>query len=428
MKKIFLLGGLLLCCLLLATACDSLPGGGLNGDAAIMGIIQNLEPTAGQILPVTVFLAKADTEMEASSIITDDYIAQTTAEPDANYENYSFSFNNIPAGEYYVAAYKDLNGNGLLDIEEHRSIDAFGYYGQPEMTDPISAGGTGVLQANGESSEPIIVIAQSGETTTDIDFPISPSFITSPDNTLTGTVYNGTSEFSSPISGIEVAVYGTAGIQVSNPVTTDANGKYHFDGQGFGYGEYYIKATSDDYMPSLTPVFYILPEAIIPDPVDSCAVIWKGCEFQELANYNDFLLVKDITREPSFPEILMYTEDYITTNYGYTTGNNEAFLVGKASSFHGRIMDIHSSLPSRMTVSTNPAVGEVVYLNEDFLPDETLTGTEGHGWFMVDGITGGKYTIKADDAEAPDYVVFFDYDLILEEDTCTTVELGCFDP
>jgi hypothetical protein len=330
MRRLILLGILVLS-LVLITACDGgLPGNGgdgdsLVGDGKIMGTIENFNAEAGQILDVHVMLLE-ELDVNGEIELDDLIIAETTASSSDNYYTYEYSIDNIPEGEYYVAAFKDLNGNGSLDIGEG-PIDAFGFYGLPELSEIPD-------ELEGPPGNPEPVVIEGDETVTEIDFPAFSVALTTIED-FNGVVYNASGD---PLEAeVEVELYGTAGIKLAEGIHNSTTGEYYFEDL-LVPGEYYIKTSSAGLMPSITPLFYLLNDSVISDmPADLNLFLWSAFDLDVLPEDPISLMVVDNDGNcECLPDILMYTEGE-AEYWGYESGN--VFFTGQVTAAHGRILD-----------------------------------------------------------------------------------------
>ena len=377
---------LLILALLIIGGCSNslIDNSGGSSDVSIMGTIENMKPNLGTILPVHVLLIEENPyEVEVFELANLTVIAETTVESnDTTYETYSYSFNEVPAGEYYVMAYKDLNGNGEIDVSEQGPIDAGGYYGLTEETE------------DGE-----IVVVSKGDTITGINFMIDSVAKTNEGNeqydVALGSVCDAMTEEN--LAGIEVEIYGTAGIKVAESVITISSGVYYFPHGTIINGEYYLKVTKDGYLTYLSPLFIQTYNSEEEEYL--LETYWSV--LSGVKNYK-----VDVGASGNYPKIYMLSEED-AEDYGYSP--DSSLIAGQVSIiFEGA------------EAVLNPASGEVGYIGAEGTINYELEGTQsdGEGWFVVKDVESGDYTITA----AHDYD-FYEYKLKVEKDAYTQLYL-----
>lgn len=356
-------------------------GDSLVGDGKIMGTIENINTNLGAILPVHVFVIETNPdEITDPSSILDNYIAETTVEADdATYADYSYSISEVPDGEYYVVAYKDLNGNAEIDVSEAGPLDAAGFYGMSETSETAEA-----------------VIIEDGETTTGIDFIIGSTADTNIGGNM-GSVYDGMTV--ETIEGAEVELYGTAGIKVAESVsTTNSSGTYSFSSGTIIDGEYYLKVSKNGYLTSITPLFVqVLYTDTTPHMTNSYWSVVSGAQDSRTEIGTGY-----------YPNVYLLTET-AAADYGYTSGS--ALIAA----------GVPETVGSGAVGILNPESGTIHYLDDTGLNiDDTLTATSSSGWFVIDGVAAGDdYTITANH----DTYNFYEHKLIVEENTYLQVEI-----
>lgn len=202
----------------------------ISGQGSITGTITGEEggPVPGSDgLPIKVLVIEEDPSSPSFDPEGIEPVAETTVTGSADV---AYMIEGVPAGTYYVVAWKDINGSGELEFNE--------------AGDPIDA--AGAFEGN-EGLAPVTVIAN--ETLTGIDIELVSYAVASG---ISGTVeqYSNSVE----IAGVEVTIYGSAGVELV-AVTSNTSGYYEFI--DMPAGEYYLKATHPDYLNSLTFNSYV---------------------------------------------------------------------------------------------------------------------------------------------------------------------------
>ncbi len=379
MKKIIVV--LLILALIVIGGCsDDDSENNYQGNGEILGAVENLKPDMGQILPVQIMVIEENPTKNNFDPNEMTIIAETTVENDDNsYENYSYNLKDIPAGEYYIVAFKDLNGNGQIDFLEDGPLDAGGYFGKSEES---------------EAAEKVVV--SKDQTVTGLDFPINsvgyPNFFS-----LEGLVINLNEE---RIEGVEIELYGSAGIKVHESIVSNSQGSFKIDGEnsnsvGIVDGEYYIKASLEDadFLNTITPYFIQKTTENETTPPTTSKIYWSIDDTE-----NDDLLIGNW----QFPTITMITQKE-AEDFGYTAG----------ASLIGGDIGIENS-----EVIITPENGNIGYLNSERLPNYSLETSQGHGYIIKD-VAAGDYNITAEH-ETSD---FYEFKLTVAEDTFSLLHI-----
>ena len=281
-------------------------------------------------------------------------IAEKTVDSDdSSYETYSYNLNDVPAGEYYVVAYKDLNGNGELDITQDGPIDAAGCFGMSEES---------------EIAEKVVV--SEDEMVTGIDFAIEnvgyANFFDAVGNVITIN--------EAPIEGVKIELFGTAGIKVYESIYSNESGEFIINGNnsnnvGIVDGEYYIKASGADYLNTVTPHFVQITTENETTPPTTSRTYWSIS-----GEENDDVIIGAW----ELPPIMMITQTE-AEYYGYTGSS----LIG------GDIGIVGSK------VIITPERGVIGYINGAEQADYDLESSQGNGYVIKD-LEVGDYIITAE--------------------------------
>ena len=348
-------------------------GNSSNGDGVgeIIGTIDD-QSNLGETLPIYVMVIEEDPTADSTDFNSLTMISETITDSNGNY-----SLSEIPAGQYYVVAYKDLNGNAELNVASEGPIDAAGFYGL----------------SNGNDN-PEMVTVTGGETTTDIDFPLDSNAKTNFFE-IQGRVFDIMTE--DKLEGVEVELYGTAGIKITESVISADDGYYTFPADSIIDGEYYLKASlnGSDYLSSVTPLVIQISEETGNTPPMNTSVYWSVTD--DTVNDNLLIGVWD------YPDIGLISESF-ATDFGYTQGSG---LIGGSIGISGS------------QVILNPDSGNIGYIDgqtEEI--DYTAVTSQGEG-FAVKDVGAGNYTITAN----YDMNDFYEHELKIEEDTFTFTDI-----
>ena len=374
MKKIA--GILLILALVIVGGCSN--NVRYSGSGKIVGTIENMKTELGTILPVHVFVIEENPTEKNFDPANMTIIAETTVDSDDDsYETYSYNLKNVPVGEYYVVAYKDLNGNGEIDVTEDGPIDAAGFFGMSEESDIAEK-----------------VDVNKDETVTGIDFSIENVGYTNFFEAV-GTVstING-----DPIEGVEIELFGTAGIKVYESIYSNESGEFSINGGhsnniGIVDGEYYIRASGTNYLTTVTPYFVQITTENETTPPTTSRTYWSIS-----GEENDDVKIGAW----ELPPIMMITQTE-AEYYGYSTGSS---IIGG---------DIG---PAGSEVIITPESGVIGYINAEEQADYNLESSQGSG-YVIKEVEAGDYAITAEN----DISDFYDFKLTIGEDEFSPINI-----
>ncbi|MFO7820414.1 MAG: carboxypeptidase-like regulatory domain-containing protein, partial [Halanaerobacter sp.] len=231
-KKILLLSALFISFLLVG--CSSSSGGDDSvSSGSIVGTITDQSSDLGAIVPIKVLVIEENPTADSTDTTNLTIVKETSISSGSSY-----TINEIPDGEYYAIAYKDLNGNGEIDVSDSIGpLDSAGFYGMDA----------------GDEAQQIVI---SGSEEVGIDFGIESQ---ATPITIAGTVETAFSE--TAINGAAIEIYGTNDLKVAE-TTTDSAGLFSFTDQIID-GKYYLEAAEDSYLPTLSPYFEIVDGSLV---------------------------------------------------------------------------------------------------------------------------------------------------------------------
>ncbi|MBM7555896.1 DUF2141 domain-containing protein [Halanaerobacter jeridensis] len=353
-RKILLLGSLFM--LFILVGCSSSSGGGddSNSSGSIVGTITDQSSDLGAIVPIKVLVIEENPTADSTDTTNLTIVKETTISSGSSY-----TINEIPDGEYYVIAYKDLNGNGEIDVSDSSGpLDSAGFYGMDV----------------GDEAQQIVI---SGDEELGIDFEIESQ---ATPITIAGTVETAFSE--EAVNGAVIEIYGTNDMKVAE-TTTDNAGLFSFASQIID-GKYYLEAVEESYLPTLSPYFEVVDGSLVWGERDNI-----------------------VAEDDLFIAMLTATE---AEGVGYTEGTG---LIG------GETAEVDATSYERIygaSVELNPSSGTIGYMDDAGVNyDLTETQSSGGAGFVIKDVSPGNYTLTASENNYS----FDEYELKVEADKIT---------